>query len=191
MRKLSYALLVSLDGFIESKDGSLSWAVPDEELHQHFNDQEREIGLFLYGRRMYETMAAFWPTVYVNSAFPQYIIEYAQIWKDKPKLVFSQTMEQVGWNARLVRGDIATEVRKLKEQPGAEMSVGGAAIAAALMQSGLIDEYALYVHPVILGGGKPMFAALREAIDLRLVETRTFGSGVVLLRYQRVNALAE
>ena len=185
MRKIIYELSVSLDGYIEDGNGGLGWSDPDEELHQHFNDRDRMIDVHLYGRRLYEIMAAFWPTADQDPSAPQYVIEYAHIWKSKPKVVFSKTLDQVEWNSRLVRGDIAEEVKKLKAQPGRYMSVAGAEIAFTFMQLGLVDEYALYVHPVILGSGKPMFRQMPDQIDLQLLETRTFGSGVVLLRYER------
>jgi dihydrofolate reductase len=175
---------VSLDGFIEDRNGDLNWSYPDEDLHKHFNDLESTIDLHLYGRRLYENMAAYWPTADENPSAPRVEIEYARIWKSMPKIVFSKTMDQVGWNSRLVRGNIAEEVNRLKEQPGKDMSVGGAELASTFMQLGLIDEYWLYVHPVVLGGGKPMFRPLHIKINLLLVETRRFGSGVVLLRYQ-------
>jgi len=184
MRKVIYAISVSLDGFIEGTDGNLNWSFPDEELHQHFNDREAMIDTYLYGRGLYENMTAFWPTADENASAPEYEIEYARIWKCKPKVVFSKTLTQVGWNSRLVRENVAEEVRRLKEQPGDDLSVGGAELAASFMRLGLIDEYDLYVHPVVLGGGKPMFGRLDNEIILQLVETRTFGSGVVLLRYQ-------
>lgn len=184
MRKVIYAMSVSLDGFIEATNGDLSWSFPDGELHQHFNDREAMIDTYLYGRRLYENMAAFWPTADENPSAPKYEIEYARIWKSKPKIVFSKTLDQVGWNSRLVRGNIAEEVNQLKEQPGNDLSVGGAGLASTFMRLGLIDEYSLYIHPVVLGGGKPMFGQLHDRIDLQLVETRTFGSGVVLLRYR-------
>jgi dihydrofolate reductase len=185
MRKVTYGMSVSLDGFIEARNGDLSWSFPDEELHQHFNDREAMIDTYLYGRGLYENMAAFWPTADENPSAPEVEIEYARIWKSKPKIVFSKTLDEVGWNSRLVRGNIAEEVNQLKEQPGKDMGVGGANLAATFMQLGLIDEYWLYIHPVILGGGKRMFGALQDRIDLELVETRRFGSGVVLLRYRR------
>jgi dihydrofolate reductase len=116
------------------------------------------------------------------------VIEYARIWKNMPKIVISKTLKKVGWNSRLVRENIADEVNKLKEQPGKYMSVAGAEIASTFMQLGLIDEYWLYMHPVVLGGGKPMFRPLEDRINLQLVDTHTFGSGVVLLRYQRADA---
>jgi dihydrofolate reductase len=183
MRKVIYAMLVSADGFIENPAGSLDWSVPDTELHQHFNDQERELGTILYGRRMYEIMSAFWPTADEDPQAPPVIREYARIWRAKPKIVFSQTLPEVGWHAQLFRGDLGAEIKRLKALPGGDMSVGGAALAASFLQLGLIDEVYQYVHPVILGGGKPMFTQLQEQIDLSLVETRQFGSGVVLLHY--------
>jgi len=188
MRKVIYAMLVSLDGYIEATQGDLSWSFPDEELHQHFNDRESAIDLYLYGRGMYENMAAFWPTADENPLAPKVEIEYARIWKNKPKVVFSKTLAQVGWNARLVRDNIVEEVNRLKAQPGKDMSISGAGIASTFMQLGLIDEYCLYLHPIILGGGKPMFRQLRDKIDLKLVETRLFGRGVLLLRYQPAGA---
>ena len=184
MRKVIYAMMVSLDGFIESTNGDIGSSAPDEELHKHFNDQESSIDTHLYGRRMYENMTAYWPTADENLSAPKHEIEYARIWKNKPKIVFSKTLDQIGWNARLIRGNIAEEVNKLKGQPGKDMAVSGADIASTFMQLGLIDEFRLYFHPIILGGGKPMFRTLHEKINLQLVETRTFGSSVVLLRYQ-------
>jgi dihydrofolate reductase len=187
MRKVIYAMSVSLDGFIEDTNSDLSWSFPDEELHKHFNDLESTIDIHLYGRGLYENMVAYWPTADENPSAPEHEIEYARIWKSMPKIVFSRTLDQVGWNSRLVRRNIAVEINKLIAQPGKDMSVGGANLAATFMRLGLIDEYRLYVHPVVLGGGKPMFGPLHDKLDLQLVETRRFGSGVVLLRYQRAD----
>ena len=188
LSKIQYAFNVSLDGFIEDTQGSLDWSNPDEELHRHFNELEEATDISLYGRRLYETMAAFWPTAGQDPTLPEYILEYARIWNATPKVVFSKTLAEVGSNSRLVRDDLAGEVRRLKAQPGKTLSVGGAGLAASLMALDLIDGYSLYIHPVILGGGKPMFPALREKIDLQLVETHTFTTGVVLLRYELAGA---
>ncbi|MDX1993408.1 MAG: dihydrofolate reductase family protein [bacterium] len=185
MRKVVYFLNMSLDGFIEDANGSLDWSSPDEELHRFFNEQEREFDFQLYGRRIYETMAAHWTTAHTDPSAPAYEIEYARIWQSIPKIVFSKTLEKVGANARLVRENIADEVRALKAQPGKDMVVCCAGLAASFMQLDLIDEYRPMIHPVVLGGGKPMFPALDKMIGLQLIETRRFGSGVVLLRYQR------
>ena len=184
MRKLIYAMSVSLDGYIEAANGDLSWSAPDEELHSHFNELEKQIDLNLYGRGMYEIMSAYWPTADENPSAPAVELEYARLWKGMKKIVFSKTLKSVGWNSRLVSENAAEEVKKLKSQAGGDISVSGAGIAASLMRLGLIDEYRLYVRPVILGGGKPMFPALHNALNLKLVEARTFGSGVVLLRYE-------
>jgi len=129
-------------------------------------------------------MARFWPTADTNPENPEYILEYARIWKNMPKVVFSKTLEEVGTNARLVRENIAEEVMQLKSEPGGYMSAGGADLARSFMQLGLIDEYQLYIHPVVLGGGTPMFGALPRPVNLRLVETHTFSFGVIFLRYQ-------
>ena len=183
MGKVIYGMFVSLDGFIEGPNKELGWHIVDEELHTYVNDQERALGAFLYGRRMYEVMS-YSQTADTNPSSPEHELEYARIWKSIPKIVFSKTLEQVEGNARLVREDIVEEITKLKEQTGKDLGLGGANIASTVMRLGLIDEYQLYVHPVVLGGGTPMFPTLGDTINLRLVETRTFSSGVVLLRYQ-------
>jgi len=185
MRKLIYSMGVSLDGFIAGPDGEIDWSAPDEELHLFHNQQTRELGAQLCGRRLYEVMA-YWETVDENSSLPEHEREFARIWKETPKIVFSKTLEEVEGDARLVRDGIAEEVTRLKEQPGKDLAVGGAELASTCAKLGLIDEYRLFVSPVVLGGGKPFFPALDERIDLELVETQTFGSRVVYLRYRRV-----
>jgi dihydrofolate reductase len=184
MRKLIYSMTVSLDGFIAGPHGEIDWSAPDEELHRFHNQQVREIGAHLCGRRLYEVMT-YWETADANPSAPDHELEFARIWKALPKIVFSKTLEKVEGNARLVRDGVAGEVAKLKEQPGKDLAVGGAGLASSLIQAGLIDEYLLFVSPVVLGGGTPYFPALDERINLELVETRTFGSRVVYLRYRR------
>lgn len=185
MRKLIYSMGVSLDGFIAGPDGEIEWSAPDEELHRFHNRQTRELGAHLLGRRLYELMA-YWETADEKRSAPAHELEFARIWKEMPKVVFSQTLEKVEGNARLVRDGVAEEVAKLKEQPGKDLAVGGAGLASTLMKLGLVDEYRLFVSPVVLGGGTPYFPALEEEINLELVETQTFGSRVVYLRYRRV-----
>jgi dihydrofolate reductase len=185
MRKVVYSMGVSLDGFIEGPNRELDWSTPDEELHRFWNDQARESGAFLYGRRLYQLMADFWPTADADPSAPDYIAEFARIWRDTPKVVFSTTLEKVEWNSRLVRDNIAEEVTRLKADSAGDLDVGGPTLAASFMRLGLIDEYRPVVHPIVLGAGTPFFPALENRISLRLVETRTFGSGVVYLRYQR------
>jgi dihydrofolate reductase len=183
MRKLVYSTSLSLDGYIDSAAGDPSWGVPDEELHRHFNDVEREIGTLLYGRRMYELMAGYWPTADQDPSAPSVIVEYAQIWKPVPKVVFSSTLESVDWNSQLIRGDAVAEVARLKGQPGdGSIGVGGLLLASALASAGLIDEYRLYYVPILLGSGKAVFSQIQNRVRLEPVETRTFSSGTVLLR---------
>ena len=185
MRKLIYSMGVSLDSFIAGPGGEIDWSAPDEELHRFHNQQARETGAHLCGRRLYEEMR-YWETADENPSAPEHELEFARIWKDTPKIVFSTTLESVEGNARLVRDGVAEEVAMLKEQPGKELSVGGAGLASTFMRLGLIDEYRLFVSPVVLGGGTPYFPALDERIDLELIETRRFGSRVVYVRYRRV-----
>jgi dihydrofolate reductase len=184
MRKLIYSFGVSLDGFIAGPGGDIDWSAPDEELHRFHNQQARDVGAHLYGRRLYETMT-YWETADENPSATDYELEFARIWKDTPKIVFSKTLEKVEGNARLVSDNVAEEVAELKEQPGKDLAVGGAGLASTFMKLGLIDEYRLFVSPVVLGAGTPYFPALDKRIDLELVETRTFGSRVVHLRYRR------
>jgi dihydrofolate reductase len=184
MKKLIYSMGVSMDGFIAGPDGDIDWSAPDEELHRFHNQQAREVGGQLYGRRLYETMR-YWETAEENPSAPEVELEFARIWKDTPKIVFSKTLEKVEGDARLVSHNVAEEVAKLKEEPGKDLAVGGAGLASSLIELGLVDEYRLFVTPVVLGGGTPYFPALDERINLELVETRTFGSRVVYLRYGR------
>ena len=182
MRSLIYSMGVSLDGFIAGPDGEIDWTVPDEELHRFHNAQAREVGVHFCGRRLYEEMV-YWETAGENQSATEYELEFAQIWQAMPKIVFSNTLEQVEGNARLARDGVAEEVSKLKGQPGKDLAVGGAGLAASCIELGLVDEYRLFISPVILGGGTPYFPALEERIKLELVETREFGSRVVFLRY--------
>jgi dihydrofolate reductase len=185
MRQVIYSMGVSLDGFIAGPEGEFDWAAPDEELHRFHNEQTRELGAHFCGRRLYETMV-YWETADQDPSAADYTLEFAHIWQNLPKIVCSKTLETVEGNARLVTDSVAEEVAKLKEQPGKDLAVGGAGLAATFTKLGLIDEYRLFVNPVIVGGGTPFFPALEERINLELLETRTFGSRVVYLRYRRV-----
>jgi dihydrofolate reductase len=184
MRKLIYSMGVSLDGFIAAPDGGIDWGAPDEELHRFHNEQTRELGVHLCGRRLYETMV-YWETAEDSPSAPEHVVEFARIWKALPKVVFSKTLAAVQGNARLLGDGVAEEVASLKAQPGGDLAVGGAALAATCTKLGLIDEYRLFVSPVVLGGGTPYFPALEVGFELELVQTHTFGSRVVYLRYRR------
>jgi dihydrofolate reductase len=188
MRKIVLMMSVSLDGFIEGPNRELDWQLVDDELHSHFNEQLSGMGAFLDGRVMYELMAGFWPTADTDPASTGPMIEFARIWRDMPKIVYSRTLERADWNATVVRDVDPEEVRRLKAEPGGDLALGGADLAAAFMRHDLIDEYRLYVHPVVIGAGKRLFPSDVE-FSLRLAETRTFGNGVVLLRYARTEAM--
>ena len=191
MRKLICSMSVSLDGFIAGLGGEIDWSVPDDELFRFHAEQVRELSGHLLGRRLYETMV-YWETA-EEQRFPALPApslaepqrEFARIWKELPKVVFSSKLEKVEGNTRLVRDGAAEEVARLKEEPGKDLAVGGAGLAAGLMELGLIDEFRPFVNPGVLGGGTPFFPALDEKVDLELVETRRFGGGVVYLRYRR------
>jgi len=183
MPAVIYSMSVSLDGRIAGPDGAIDWAAPDGELLRFHNEQTRELTGHLTGRGLYEDMLV-WETAGQTSTDPREL-EFARIWKAIPKVVFSTTLTAVQGNARLARADVADEVAELKNQPGAGLvSVGGAGLAAALAGKDLIDEYRLFVNPVVLGGGTSYFPPLPRKIDLELIETRTF-SQVVYLRYRR------
>lgn len=180
---------VSLDGFVAAPDGSIDWSAPDEELHRFHNQQARETGAHLYGRRLYEEMLP-WQTVDQDPSASETMVDFSRIWKGTPKIVFSKTLDKVEGNARLVRHVSPDDVAKLKEQPGKQLAVGGAGLAATFIRLGLVDEFHLFVSPVILGGGTPYFPDLDARINLELVETRTFGSGVVYVRYRQTRSRA-
>jgi dihydrofolate reductase len=185
MRPLIYSMAVSLDGSIAGPRGEGGWAAPDAELHRFHNEQARELDLHLLGRRLYEVMT-YWETAEEhNPTAPPHELEFARIWKQLPKLVYSKSLEAVEGNTRLSRGNPAQEVQALKEQDGGPIGVGGATLAASLTAHRLIDEYHLFVSPVVLGGGKPFFAGGTH-VELDLTETRTFSSRVVYLRYRRI-----
>lgn len=184
MRKLIYSMTVSLDGFIAGPGGDIGWSAPDEELHRFHNDQVRELGAHLLGRRLYETMV-YWETADQDPSVSEVALDFARIWQALPKVVFSRTLNRVEGKTRLAAGDVGDEVARLREEPGGDLAVGGAGLASELIERNLIDDYRLFVSPVVLGGGTPYFPALERPIDLELLETRTFGGGVVYLRYAR------
>lgn len=184
MRKLIYSMTVSLDGFIAGPGGDISWSGPDEELHRFHNDRVRELGAHLLGRRLYETMV-YWETADQDPSASAATLDFARIWQALPKIVFSTTLESVEGNTRLVSGNVVHELARLMEEPGGALEVGGAGLASELIKRDLIDDYRLFVSPVVLGSGTPYFPAMERRIDLELLETRTFGGGVQYLHYAR------
>ena len=157
MRKLTFAMNLSLDGYIAAPGDDLGWSVPSDELFQWWSDRVGATGLALYGRKLWETMSSHWPTADKQPGATPAAIEFASRWRDMPKVVFSSTTSTVDWNTRLVTGDAVTEITRLKADDGGPMDIGGATLAAAAMRAGLIDEYAIVTHPVLVGGGTPFF----------------------------------
>lgn len=183
MRKLTFGMNRSLDGYVAAPGGDLGWSAPSDELFQWWSDRVGATGLALYGRRLWETMSAHWPTADRQPGATPAHVEFARRWRAMPKVVFSSTARAVD-GARLVTGDAVAEITRLKAEDGGPMDVAGATLAAAAMRAGLIDEYAVVTHPVLVGGGTPFFTALDHWAHLRLIETRTFPDGVLLTRYE-------
>jgi dihydrofolate reductase len=184
MRTLSFAMNVSLDGYINAPGDDLGWSVPSDELFQWWSDRVKATGLALYGRRLWETMSSHWPTADQQPEATPAEIEFANRWRDMPKVVFSSSAVPVDWNTRLYTGDAVAEITRLKTEDGGRMDITGATLAAAAMRAGLIDEYVLLTAPVLVGGGTPFFTALDSWVNLKLVETRRFPDGVLLTRYE-------
>lgn len=192
MRKLSYGMNVTVDGYISAHDpghaspsGNIGWSVPSDELFQWWLEREQANSLSLYGRKLWETMSSYWPTGDEQPNATAAQIEFARNWRSTPKVVFSSTIDKVEWNTRLVNGDAVTEITRLKGEDGGPMAIGGATLAGTAVQAGLIDEYLLVTHPVLVGGGTPFFVALDNWVNLELVEKTAFPDGVLLTRYEK------
>lgn len=183
MGKLIYLLNVSVDGYIETPDHSLGWATIDEEIHGWFNEQTRPLDATLYGRRLYEVMAAHWPTAEDDPAATQVEREFSRIWKRMPKVVFSSSLDHVEHNSRLVSGDVGDVLTELRREFDGDMGVAGANLAGQFVRRGLVDEYRLVVHPVVLGRGTPFWPELEAPLMLRLVDRHAFGAGPVVETY--------
>jgi dihydrofolate reductase len=184
MHSVTYSMGVSLDGYIVGPDGGFDWTEPDEEVFRFVTDEMREVGVHLLGRRLYETML-YWETVDQHPSLGYSTLEWAATWKSLAKVVFSTTLSAVQGNARLASGGLAEEIERLKAEPGdGDIAIGGATLAAEAAALDLIDEYRTRVYPVLVGGGIPYFPRRERLVDLRLVETHTFSSGVVYLRYR-------
>jgi dihydrofolate reductase len=183
MGKLIYVAIASLDGYVEDEEGKFDWAVPDEEVHGFVNDLERGIGTYLYGRRMYETMV-FWETAGTAADEPAVFDDYAGIWRDAEKIVYSRTLQTVaGARTRIEPEFDADAVRRLKESSESDLSVGGAELAGQALDAGLVDECHLFLFPIIVGDGK---RALPDGVraGLELLDERRFANGVVHLHYR-------
>jgi dihydrofolate reductase len=183
MGKLIYGMNVSLDGFIETPEHGLDWTNVDDELHQWFNDRMRPLAASLYGRKLYEVMAAYWPTGADDPDATPVMREFAHIWNATPRYVFSTSLSEVHHNSQLVRGDVADVLAQIKREIDGDLEVGGANLAAQFIERGLVDEYNLVVHPVSIGAGTPFFPTPPRPLRLHLTETKRFESGAVALTY--------
>ncbi len=181
MAKLIYSAIASLDGYVADEDGNFGWAEPDEEVHAFVNDLERPVGTYLYGRRMYEVMVA-WETMTLDDQPPS-IRDFAEIWRAAEKIVYSRTLDAVSSARTRIERDFDPEaVRHLKAAAEHDITVGGPELAAQTIAAGLVDEYQLFLAPIVVGGGK-QFLPDRVRLELELVDERRFGSGMVHLRY--------
>lgn len=182
MARLIYSMIMSLDGYIADGDGNFDWAAPDEEVHQYFNDMEREIGTYLYGRRMYETMI-YWETAHTHADSPVEL-DYAQVWQAADKVVYSRTLETVSSERTRIERDFdADAVRQMKATAERDLTVAGPELAGQALGAGVVDECHLFVAPVIVGAGA---RALPDGVrqDLELLDERRFGNGMVHLAYR-------
>jgi dihydrofolate reductase len=183
MGSLIYSTIGSLDGYIEDRDGKFDWAEPDEEVHRFVNDLERPVGTYLYGRRMYEVMA-YWETAQTLANQRDYSREFAEIWQAAEKVVYSKTLEAPSSARTRIERDFDPEgVRRLKAAAEHDISVGGPDLASQAIRAGLVDEYHLFVAPIVVGGGKRTLPD-DVRVELELLDERRFGNGMVYLRYR-------
>ena len=185
MRKVTYSMGMSLDGYIIGPDGRFDWSEPDDQLYRNAMKQLQSVGVHLMGRRLYETML-FWETAEADPALDANGHAWAAVWNPLPKVVFSNTLTEVqGSNTRLASGTVTEEIERLQARPDpGDIAIGGATLAAEAAAHGLIDEYLIRIHPVLVGGGVAFFPNEKRRVDLELIETETFDSGIVYARYQ-------
>jgi dihydrofolate reductase len=182
MAKLIYSAIASLDGYVADEDGNFDWAEPDEEVHTFVNDLERPVGTYLYGRRLYEVMVA-WETAHVADQ-PPFVQDFAEIWQAADKIVYSKTLEAVSSARTRIERDFDPErVRQMKAAAGRDISVGGPDLASEAIKAGLVDEYHLFVTPIVVGGGKQSLPK-GVHVKLKLLDERRFGNDVVHLHYR-------
>ena len=182
MRKIIAAINMTLDGFCDH-----TALIADDEIHQHYNELLRNADTLIYGRITYQLMESYWPTVVKNPTGNKPMDEFAVIIHNISKIVFSHTLKNVEWkNAKLAKGGIKEEVLELKQQEGKDILVGSPSLIVTLTKLNLIDEYQLCVHPVILGSGLPLFKSITDRIILKLLKTKTFSSGQIILYYEPI-----
>src|SRR5258708_6253069 len=183
MANLIYTAIGSLDGYFEDEQGKFDWAEPDEEVHAFVNNLERPVGTYLYGRRMYELMV-YWETAHTLAHQPPVVQDFAAIWQTADKIVYSKTLETVSSaRTRIERSFDPEAIRQMKVRAGRDLAVGGPDLAAQAIKAGLVDEYHLFVTPIVVGGGKQSLPN-NVRLTLELLDERRFGNGVVHLHYR-------
>jgi dihydrofolate reductase len=183
MAKLIYSVITSLDGYVADEDGNFDWAEPDEEVHGFVNDLERPVGTYLYGRRMYEVMAP-WETMHTLPDRRPVTLDFARVWQAADKVVYSRTLEAASTTRTRIERDFAPEaVRQLKTSAARDLAVGGPDLAAQAIKAGLVDEWHLFLTPIVVGGGNQALPD-HVRVKLELLDERRFGNGVVFLRYR-------
>jgi dihydrofolate reductase len=180
---LIYSMSVSVDGYIADREGAFGWTIPTDELFGFHLAQVRELGSYLLGRRLYETMLV-WETD-PSMRVDELRAEFADVWCAIPKVVFSRTLDSVQGNARLAAESVAEEAGAALDATGKDVGIGGAGLAAAAIELGLVDELRMFRHPIVVGGGTPFLPPVSEDVPLDLIESRTFGSRVIYERYGR------
>ena len=184
MRKLIYWVHTSIDGFVDGPDGEFDWPVMGPELSAYSEGLNRRVDTLLYGRPVWEMMVGFWPNAEAISDDP-HVAAFAPFWRATPKIVFSRSYPGDEWTDRVIRGDLTAEVTALKAQPGGDLLLtGGANLAAALSELGLVDEYHIAVHPVVLGGGRKLFGEPKQRLNLHAVQSRVLDGQVVVTSYR-------
>jgi len=185
MGKLIYAMNVSLDGFVETSDHSLDWSTVDDEVHALWNELTGSSEAALYGRRMWEVMSPYWPTAETDPDATPVMREFARIWNRQPKIVFSSSMTSIEHNARLMNGDVGEALTDLRRDFGGDLDVSGPNLAGQFIERGLVDEFRMVIHPVVISGGTPFFPRGGPQLRLELVEERRFAGGFMYLAYRR------
>ena len=180
---LIYSMSTSVDGFIADRDGDFGWGAPSEELFRFHLEQVGELGRYLCGRRLYETMLVWETDPSLRDNEPG--AAFADVWCALPKVVFSRTLDSVEGNARLAEASLAEEVAAALDATDKDVAIGGAGLAAQAVELGLVDDLRMFRHPVVIGGGTPFLPPVTERIAMDLIETRTFGSRVIFERYRR------
>ena len=190
MRKVILSNMVTLDGFFEGPNKELDWQIVDGENKEYAIDLLSKVDALLFGRVTYQLMADYWPAAATNPSTSKSDLEIADKMNNLPKIVFSKTLQEVKWNnSRLVKENIAKEISKMKQQPGKDMVIfGSGSIVSTFMQHGLIDEYRIIVNPIVLGNGNPLFKGINGKQNLKLLNTKVFDSGIVILFYEPAQA---